>query len=145
MERRRTLMRSVGRVRRAWNAHVRDIAQAEGIPESYRQIIMFLFHHPGAAQRSMADFIGVTGSAVNQVVKSMLEDGFLRKEPDPADKRSYKLFLTEKGEAVAVRLHEKLDASDDAITAFIGAQREQEMMDLLDELADLLRKELGAC
>ena len=145
MSKRRTLMREMARTRCAWNEHVREIALAEGIPDSYRPVIMFLHHHPGFSQRSTAEFVGVTTSAINQVVKNMLEEGYLQKEPDPSDKRSCKLYLTEKGEAVACRLHEKLSEADDAITALIGAQQEEELIGLLAQLTEFIRKELRQC
>ena len=145
MSKRRTLMREMARTRYAWNEYVREIALAEGIPDSYRPVIMFLHHHPGFSQRSTAEFVGVTTSAINQIVKSMLEDGYLRKETDSSDKRSSKLYLTEKGTAVALRLHEKLDEADDAITALIGAEREKELMDLLAQLTEFIRKEMRQC
>ena len=145
MSKRRALMREMARTRHVWNEYVREIALAEGIPDSYRPVIMFLHHHPGFSQRSTAEFVGVTTSAINQVVKSMLEEGYLHKETDPSDKRSCKLYLTEKGETVACRLHEKLGEADDAITEFIGAEREEELMDLLDQLAKFIRKDLRQC
>ena len=145
MSKRRTLMREMARTRYAWNEYVREIALAEGIPDSYRPVIMFLHHHPGFSQRSTAEFVGVTTSAINQVVKNMLEENYLRKESDPSDRRSCKLYLTEKGEAVALRLHEKLDEADDAITALIGAEREKELMDLLAQLTEFIRKEMRQC
>lgn len=145
MSKRRALMREMARTRHAWNEYVKEIALAEGVPDSYRPVIMFLHHHPGFSQRSVAEFVGVTTSAINQIVKSMLEDSYLRKETDPSDKRSSKLYLTEKGTAVALRLHEKLGEADDAITALIGAQREEELMDLLEQLTDFIRRELRQC
>lgn len=145
MSKRRTLMWEMARTRHAWNEYVREAALEEGIPDSYRPVIMFLYHHPGFSQRSTAEFVGVTTSAINQIVKSMLEDGYLRKETDPSDKRSSKLYLTEKGTSVALRLHEKLGEADDAITALIGAQQEEELMDLLKQLTDFIRRELRQC
>lgn len=142
MRKRQTVMRSVGRARRVWNNHVKQIAQAEGIPDSYRQVIMFLYHHPGSGQRSIAEFVGVTTSAINQVVKSMLEEDYLRKEADPTDRRGTRLYLTEKGESVASRLREKLDDADSAITAFLGEVREAELIEVLENLADFVRREL---
>ena len=138
-------MREMARTRHAWNEYVREAASEEGIPDSYRPVIMFLHHHPGFSQRSTAEFVGVTTSAINQIVKSMLEEGYLRKETDPSDKRSSKLYLTEKGSAVALRLHEKLGEADDAITELIGAQREEELMNLLEQLTDFIRRELRQC
>lgn len=142
MKKRQTVMRSVGRARRVWNNHVKQIAQAEGIPDSYRQVVMFLHHHPGSGQRSIAEFVGVTTSAINQVVKSMLEEDYLRKEADPSDRRGTRLYLTEKGESVASRLREKLDDADSAITAFLGEDREAELIEVLESLADFVRREL---
>lgn len=142
MRKKQTVMRSVGRARRVWNNHVKQIAQAEGIPDSYRQVIMFLHHHPGSGQRSIAEFVGVTTSAINQVVKSMLEEDYLRKEADPTDRRGTRLYLTEKGESVASRLREKLDDADSAITAFLGEVREAELIEVLENLADFVRREL---
>ena len=138
-------MHGIARARCAWSDHVREISAAEGIPDSYRQVIMFLHRNPGASQRGIAEFVGVTTSAINQVVKSMLEEGYLRKEADPSDKRSCKLYLTESGEDAACRLRKKLDESDDAITAFIGAERERELMELMHQLTDFIRKDLGKC
>ena len=136
-------MRAVGRVRRAWSSHVREIALAEGIPDSYRTVFLFLDRHPGSSQRSVAEFAGVTTSAVNQTVKSMLEEAYLHKEVDATDKRNTKLYLTEKGTAVAAKLRKKLDASDDAITALIGTEKEAELSAFLEQLAQYIGKDLA--
>ena len=136
-------MRSIARARGAWTNYVREIALAEGIPDSYRTVLMYLLRHPGASQRNIAEFAGITTSAVNQTVRSMQEEDYLRKETDLSDKRNSRLFLTEKGSAIAIRVYEKLDAADDAITAMLGAEREAELITLLERLADYIRKELS--
>lgn len=142
MKKRQTLMRAIGKARNAWISHIREIALAEGIPDSYRAVLMFLLRHPGSSQRNIAEFADITTSAVNQTVKSMLEEDYLRKEVDPSDKRNSKLYLTEKGESVAQRLFAKLHAADDAITAMIGAEKEAELIAFLEQLADYIRKDL---
>lgn len=136
-------MHGIARTKAAWDDHMRKAAQQEGIPDSYRPIIMYLKRCPGASQKSIAEFLNVTTSAVNQTVKSMIDDDYLEKQPDPADGRSFKLFLTEHGEEIAGRLRKRLQHSDDEITEFIGAEREAELMQLLHELTDYIRKELN--
>ncbi|MBR4288494.1 MAG: winged helix-turn-helix transcriptional regulator [Clostridia bacterium] len=145
MKKRRTLMRSVARARRVWNNFVKDVAMEEGIPDSYRTVLMYLLRHPGSGQRNIAEFAGITTSAVNQAVKNMLEEDFLIKETDASDKRNSKLFLTEKGSTIAARVFEKLDAADDAITEKIGAKKEAELIDFLDELTEYIRRDLSQC
>ena len=136
-------MRSMAKARRAWQDHVRQIAMEEGIPESYRTVLMYLLRHPGANQRNIAEFAGITTSAVNQTVKVMLEEDYLHKETDPSDKRHSRLFLTENGAAIARRVYDRLDASDDAITAMIGAEKEAELIALLNDLTEFIRKDLN--
>ncbi len=145
MERKRTLMMAIARTRRAWNNHVKEIALAVGIPDSYRTIILFLAREPGANQRNIAEFADVTTSAVNQTVKSMMAEGYLRKETDGCDKRHSKLFLTEKGEETAHRLRERLHASDEVITALITPEKEAELIELLDKITDCIRRDLSSC
>lgn len=145
MRKRWTLMHGIARTRCAWNDYVREITMAEGIPDSYRPVIMFLQRNPGSSQKSISDFVGVTTSAINQVVKSMLEEDYLYKESAPSDKRSRRLYLTEKGTDMACRLRQRLDEADDAITEFVGAEHEQELMNFLHELTDFIRGELRQC
>ena len=143
MNKRKTIMRALAQTQQAWQNYVREIALTEGIPDSWRTVLMFLLRHPGSCQRNIAEFAGVTTSAINQVVKSMQEENYLRKEVDPCDKRNSRLFLTEKGADVATKLFEKLDAADDAITAMIGADKEAELIALLEQLADFIGKDLA--
>lgn len=145
MAARKTLMRAAGAARRTWKQYVREIALSEGIPESYRTMLMFLHRHPGARQRSVAEFAGVTTSAINQTVKSMLAENYLKKEMDESDKRGTRLYLTEKGEETAAKLYGKLNAADDAITALLGAEKEAELIALLEKVTDYIRKDLTAC
>lgn len=142
MEKKRTLMKAIARTMRAWNNHVKKIALEVGIPDSYRMVILFLSRNPGANQCNIAEFADVTTSAVNQTVKSMLAEGYLRKETDDCDKRHSKLFLTEKGEDASKKLRERLYASDDVITALITPEKEAELMELLDKITDCIRRDL---
>ncbi|MBE5815544.1 MAG: winged helix-turn-helix transcriptional regulator [Clostridiales bacterium] len=145
MKHQKSLMRAVGKARRAWQQHVREVAQGMGIPDSYREVIMYLYHNPGAGQKQIAAFAQITASAVNQAVKSMEAEGYLRKETDPADKRNTCLYLTEKSEAIARELKHRLEISDGGITALVGPEKEAEMIALLETVADYIRKELTSC
>lgn len=142
MKQRRTLMMSIARTRRVWQEHKKSIALSLGIPDSYRTVIMYLAKHPGANQRMIADFSDVTASAINQTVKSMIGEGYVRKETDGSDRRHTKLFLTEKGEETAGKLMEKMDWADDRITEQITPEKEAELIQWIDRIHDFIREEL---
>ena len=142
MEHCRTLMMALGRTRRAWMNHTKSVALSLGIPESYRVVIMYLSRNPGANQRIIAEFSNVTTSAINQTVKGMIADDYVQKETDGCDRRNSKLFLTEKGEQVALLLREKLHRSDEKITNMITPEKEAEIIAILDRIHDCLQEEL---
>lgn len=142
MLQKKSIMRSISHARRIWCNMMKQIAREEGIPDSYRQIIMFLSHNPGACQRDIAEFSGVTTSAINQAVKSMLKEQLIYKKTDSSDKRNTCLFLTEKGGQAAERLRQRLDNADAHITEYLGAEKESELINLLDRLSDFIQEEL---
>lgn len=145
MERKRTLMMAIARTRRAWNNHVKEVALELGIPDSYRTVVSYLHRNPGANQRNIAEFADVTTSAINQTVKSMMEEGYLRKETDDCDKRHSKLYLTEKGEEIGEKLRGRLSASDEVITDLVTPEKEAELIALLDKITDCIRRDLTSC
>ena len=108
-------------------------------------MIIYLYHHPGAGQTDIAGYAEITTSAVNQAVKSMQAEGYLRKETDPSDRRGSQLYLTDKCIAIAEQLHRQLAQADQGITDLIGAEKEAEMIALLEKVADYIRKDMTSC
>ena len=144
-KRKRTVMMALNRTRRAWIDHTKAVAQEIGIPDSYRTVIMYLNREPGANQKNIAEFANITTAAVNQTVKEMIANGYLKKETDETDRRYTKLYLTEKGGEIALKLRDKLRISDEVITAAITPEKEAEMMELLDKIHDCIRRDLKSC
>ena len=141
-QRKRTVMMAVSRTRRAWMEHTKAIAREIGIPDSYREIIAYLHRHPGANQKNIADFCNVTTAAINQTIKEMLAAEYVRKETDEADRRYTKLYLTGKGEKISAKVRERLLDSDRLITEAITPEKEAEVIALLDDICEMIRRDL---
>jgi DNA-binding MarR family transcriptional regulator len=54
----------------------------------------------GATLTELAELLGVTKQAAIKVVDDMEAKGYVRREPDPADRRAKRLVLTERGTGV---------------------------------------------
>lgn len=141
----RALMMAVARTRRAWSDHTKAVALEIGITDSYRAVIGFLSRQPGVSQKELADFCNVTTAAISQTLKEMVRDGYVEKVTDDRDRRYTKLYLTQKGEETACRIRERLKASDEAITQALTPGKEKEMIELLDKIHDLIRRDLSSC
>lgn len=144
-EKKRSVMMALARTRRAWMDHTKAVALEIGIPESYRIIILFLSRHPGANQKQIAEYANITTAAINQTIKEMVCDGYVKKETDENDKRHTRVFLTEKGQEIGGNLLERLSHSDEVITEVISEAKEAEMIELLDKIHDCIRRDLTTC
>jgi len=51
----------------------------------------------GATTVEVAEHLGVTKQAASQLVEQLVQRGYVRREPDPADGRARRLQLTERG------------------------------------------------
>ena len=114
---------------------MRRCALEVGIPDSYRSVIMYLSRNPGANQRMLAEFSDKSTAAINQIVKKMTDSGYIEKQTSESDGRNTMLYLTDKGKEKAELLRAKLALSDKAITAMIGAEREEELISLLSGIS----------
>lgn len=139
------LMRTLLHTTKEWNTYRRRISQEIGIPDSYRMILMYLSRHPGASQKEIAEFRGITTSSVNQTVKEMLLTGYLEKKTDEADLRCSKLYLTELGMNYASQIRQRIEQAEEKISRLITPEKKKEVITLLLSLAEEIKRGLPDC
>lgn len=74
-----------------------DAFSAEGIRRSQPWILDFLAEHDGAIQRELADRAHFDPATITSALVRMEEEGMVRRESVPGDKRALRVYLTEKG------------------------------------------------
>jgi len=57
---------------------------------------MNIIEYPGITQEELSEIIKIDKSTTARAVKNLLKNGFVTKEVDKKDKRSYKLYPTQK-------------------------------------------------
>ncbi|MGN1059114.1 MAG: MarR family winged helix-turn-helix transcriptional regulator [Clostridia bacterium] len=139
------LMLVIKQTYKVWAHYMKTLAAEAGIPDSYRMLLTFLLRHPGASQKELAAHCNITTSSISQTVKEMQLTGFLKKESDHEDQRYFKLYLTEKGTACAQALRDKIHLADKKITALLSPEREKEIIAMMEQLSDIITKELPTC
>jgi DNA-binding MarR family transcriptional regulator len=74
------------------------------------RVLVYLREHPGAATGDIARRMSVTSSNVTRLVDRLVEQGFVRREADPDDRRYLRHLLTADGEAVLGSVQQKATA-----------------------------------
>ena len=87
-------------------------AEQSGMTRAQWHLIAAVARNPGATQRTIAEALEVREITAGRLVDRLCDDGYLRREPSPHDRRAYSVYLT----ATAQPVLDKLDALLDTIS-----------------------------
>ena len=87
-------------------------------------------------QRSIEKYLYLSNPGVSKIVGFLEREGYVQRNPDPKDARSYILRATEKGEVFARALNEAILESDEIIMQPLTQAERKTMMKLLEKIGE---------
>ena len=87
-------------------------------------------------QRSIEKYLYLSNPGVSKIISFLENSGYVRRDPDPKDARSYLLSATESGQEFATVLNQAILESDDRIMAPLSAAERKTMMNLLAKIGE---------
>jgi MarR family transcriptional regulator, transcriptional regulator for hemolysin len=115
-------------LRRFYNRRVAEV----GVTRAQWRVIATLGHHPGMKQVELADRLDVEPISACRIIDRLEEAGLVERQRDPADRRAWRLSLTDKAEPIRERLREL--AEEMSLEAFAGMS-DEELQTMRDSLA----------
>jgi DNA-binding MarR family transcriptional regulator len=76
----------------------------EGLTASRAHLLIVVAERGPSSQRDLAEWIGVTPRTITALVDGLESTGFVTREPDPRDRRTRHVTMTEQGKATSRRL-----------------------------------------
>ena len=64
------------------------------------RLLMPLYEMDGISQEKLAQTIKLDKTTIARTIKKLIDNGYVSREIDEKDRRSYRIFLTEKGKAI---------------------------------------------
>lgn len=122
-------------MRRAFDARARTI----GVTRPQWQVLSVLRHHEGINQGGLAEILEVEPITVCRMVDRLQDAALVERRPDPADRRSWRLFLTPKAQDMLKTLR---PLADEMIEQALAGIDEDERLVLRISL-DRIRQNLG--
>ena len=106
-------------------------------PPLAREHILFLISsfEGGVHQKELIERMQINPSSMSEFIGKLEEDGYLKREVDPEDKRATLLSLSELGQA---RISELQDERNDRLNQLFGNLSQEEKEELSDLLAKIL-------
>jgi DNA-binding MarR family transcriptional regulator len=91
-------------------------AQHLGLTQAQWRALVFLARNEGCNQVALADMLEVQPITLARLLDRLQSAGFIERQPDPADRRAFRLYLTDKAQPVLAKIWE------------FGAQTREETM-----------------
>lgn len=92
--------RRISKIARGANHFASRMMRLEGIGPSEVDFVLMVRWHPGITQAKICQKLGLDKGAAARLSARLEAKGYLRREPDQADRRRQLLFATEKAEEV---------------------------------------------
>ncbi|MCT2558977.1 MarR family transcriptional regulator [Tsuneonella sp. YG55] len=126
-------------MRRSFDARARDI----GVTRQQWLVLVNLARHEGVNQGGLAERLDVEPITVCRMVDRLQDAGLVERRADPADRRSWRLFLTDRARSLLDQLRPLADAMiEDALDGLNGAEREV-LRDLLERIRENLSRRVA--
>jgi DNA-binding MarR family transcriptional regulator len=108
-------------MRRAFDERARGI----GVSRPQWRVLTMLRRHEGINQGGLAELIEVEPITLCRMVDRLQEADLVERRADPADRRAWRLYLTEKARALLEDMRPlALGLFDDAMAGLAGEERE---------------------
>lgn len=133
----------INQISRMFDERMRSILPS-GHPltqNSCRFIMRSLFHQDGLTQQELVNSTNMKAPTISVAIRTLEEEGMVRREPDPKDMRSVRVYLTDKGRAVDEEFREQLRQTDRLLMRDFSAEDEETLIRLLMVVRENIRPE----
>lgn len=134
----------LAQVARLMRRNFDERARAIGVTRPQWQVISLLRRHEGINQGGLAEMLEVEPITLGRMIDRLQDADLVQRRPDPADRRAWRLHLTEKGNGLIALLQPHALDTLEQLLEGIGEEDRDRLMDMLSRmLGNLSRKPLG--
>jgi MarR family transcriptional regulator for hemolysin len=110
-------------------------AEASGLTRAQWTLIASVARNPGATQRIIAEALEVREITAGRLIDRLCDEGYLKRDENPADRRAYCVYLTPTAQPVLDTLDELAKIHEAAIFAGFTPEDVEKLDALLDAIA----------
>ena len=87
----------------------------------------------------LKDELGVSKSAISQMLSTLESEGLVRREIDPDDRRRIIVLPTDKTKALSEHLTDHMDELVETVIERFGAEKAETLLNLVEELTEVIK------
>src|SRR5206468_4589211 len=81
-----------------------DVLAKLGFGRAHHRVLHFVNRNPGMKVADLLDILRITKQSLGRVLKQLVDEGYVVQKEGERDRRQRLLFVTDKGEALAMKL-----------------------------------------
>lgn len=125
---------TLGAAVRALRGRTDRALQAHGLRLGQFQVLQMLWEEDGLTPREIAERLSVEMPTVTRTVQRMMRDELVRREANPLDARSVRIWLTERGNSVRDVVSGILETETGHALSGFTPQEQEQLIDLLERV-----------
>lgn len=124
----------VNRVAEKLNAQVAQVTLPHGLTVAQYGLLVLLQTEGPQAQIELSQRVGLDRTTVMRTVDLLENRAFVRRDPDPTDRRKHSVVMTEAGVALLDQTLPDVRQAERDVTGLLSAQEQTQLMELLRRL-----------
>lgn len=103
-------------------------------PRRGRILVILHSAEEGMRQKEIAEIMEIGASATSQMIDKLEKDGFVKRIPDPDDRRATRIILTEEGTARAYEVDNEQESALERFFVNLQEEEKQQLIALLQKI-----------
>lgn len=120
--------------RRQKSARGIDLLRGQG------RLLRALEQHDGKSQQELAEEIRIRPASLSELIIKMEQSGYVRREVDQADRRRYRIYITEQGREVAEQTRKARIEVSEEVFSVLDEKEQAQLAKLLQKVLDNLER-----
>ena len=108
--------------------------EGDGLAPMEARALAYFARHPGHTQSDLVQHAGRDKAQIARIVRLLMERGLLDSEPDPQDRRSQRLQLTERGRVVQRKMQQHRARHEAQLLACLSDTQRRQLLTCLDHM-----------
>jgi len=102
-----------------------------GITSAQFTVLAFLWEQDGLSQMQLCNIIAMDRTTLSGVIDRLKKQELVVRQDDPADRRSYLIYLTPKGKSLQALLSQDMDKANAVLSANLSEVEKTQLINLL--------------
>lgn len=120
---------------KAFSAFCSRRLQEIGVTQGQLYFLLYIGKHPGCAPGELTRALHLDWGHAQRSLDKLAQDGFVRREKNPQDRRAYRLWLTQRGETAFAVSHQVFYDWDAAVLQALSPEEQRQLFALLERVA----------